>query len=50
MSNLSEVLIELARPITCEICGKGFSQRTNYSTHMNTQCVYFINVSVNAGR
>lgn len=25
------------RPITCEVCGKGFSQRTNYSTHMNTQ-------------
>lgn len=24
------------KPITCEICGKGFSQRTNYSTHMNT--------------
>ncbi|KIP07037.1 hypothetical protein PHLGIDRAFT_434277 [Phlebiopsis gigantea 11061_1 CR5-6] len=24
------------KPITCEICGKGFAQRTNYSTHMNT--------------
>ncbi|KAI0701809.1 hypothetical protein BC835DRAFT_1411293 [Cytidiella melzeri] len=24
------------KPITCEICGKGFSQRTNYATHMNT--------------
>ncbi|KAI0092068.1 hypothetical protein BDY19DRAFT_577459 [Irpex rosettiformis] len=24
------------KPITCEVCGKGFSQRTNYATHMNT--------------
>ncbi|KAI0347199.1 hypothetical protein BDW22DRAFT_1351567 [Trametopsis cervina] len=24
------------KPITCEVCGKGFAQRTNWATHMNT--------------